>query len=114
MERTLDIFQIIETVLAMPPVKSPAAPSSMTLRERKAVSPRIVPTSLPPYKGKQALPKAKKSDSKHPGAGEQAVEDVARDLQDLHLNVQDTSQDIDSLSKRLPRIILRIKEPETP
>ena len=117
LERASDVFQTLETVIITPPTKSQVPPpSTRTLRERRPVSPRTtpIPISSPPRKGKQTTVKASKPDpkSRTTSTGEESLNDVVNNLQELSLNLQGSDQETDLQAKKLPRIILRVKEPE--
>lgn len=115
MERSLAIFRSIDTTITPSPSKNqvPLPPSSMTLRERKtastATSPKASPQAPRRTKGKTS-PSATVPTGASTPSGE-SVDEVVTKIERLDLSKTQSSGE-ENTTKKMPRVILRVKGPE--
>ena len=107
-ELAVSIFQSIETVM-IPAVSRTAIlpPSSMTLRERKPASYSAAQLKASPQHAKA---KVKSDDS--PLTGSESVDTIVESLQGLDLDKNELSASGSVEVKKLPRVILKVKDPQ--
>ncbi|KAH8113234.1 Arginase/deacetylase [Phellopilus nigrolimitatus] len=113
LERAIAIFQSIDTTITPSPSRNhvPLPPSSMTLRERKPMS-RAASLKASPQPSRRMKGKLPQSDAIVAPTIE-PVDDVVKTLEGLNLDKQDKVTTEEGLGevKKLPRVILRLKEP---
>ena len=121
LERATTIFQSIETVLTSPAPRVQAPPpSTRVLRERKPASTVASPrgSPRPPRRMKGKAPLSEEDSSVVSSPSGESVEEVQRQLQSLDLDKNKSDEeDVPAKAngvKKVPRVILRIKEPEGP
>ncbi|KAI5124942.1 hypothetical protein M0805_007369 [Coniferiporia weirii] len=118
LERTIAIYQSIETVItpSQSRVQASLPPTSMTLRERKPVSTNTTSSRESPHQPRQGKsPLSDKADfvASTPIMG--PVDNVVENLEGLHLSKQSEAEETGlSVVRKLPRVILRVKDPVDP
>ncbi|THH11713.1 hypothetical protein EW145_g471 [Phellinidium pouzarii] len=117
LERTVAIFQSIETVIALSP--SPVQPPlSMTLRERKPSPTHVASVKTSSQTPRQVKVKILASDKTLPSAAavaasSESVDHIVKDLEGLSLKKQSGVEEKEHrVDKKLPRVILHVKDPE--
>ncbi|KAL5508281.1 HOS3 [Sanghuangporus vaninii] len=117
LERAFAIFQSIETILTPSASKTPAPPpSSRILRERKPASTVTSPRSSPKARrtrGKVAIDEVLSAVSTSSG---ESFDEIEKKLESLDLDkAKPDAEDAETgAMKKVPRVILRVKEREMP
>ncbi|KAL5488081.1 HOS3 [Sanghuangporus weigelae] len=117
LERAFAIFQSIETILTPSASKTLAPPpSSRTLRERKPPSTVTSPKGSPKarrIRGKVAIDEVLSAASTSSG---ESIDEIQKKLESLELDeAKPDAEDAETGAiKKVPRVILRVKEPEVP
>ena len=110
MERALEIYHSIELSSSTPRVQAPVPPSSMTLRARKMPATEDSSRTSP----SKDLTKASADDAGNHNTP--SVDDVVKGIEDLQLQKTKPhiESDIDSqVNKKGPRVLLRVRDPQS-